>query len=141
MFQRDYRSRMFRTAYRTKNDPDKIFIGENNVPDRLFITAKTKSFRKDYLSEQNIPDYLSHEKKNSDRLCIGAECSGQTVYRSNEYCEWKVTHKTRTALFPARPAISCPEDANKRQRTCHCHSHLRNLLQPQELPRTVTPVK
>jgi len=39
MFQRDYRSRMFRTAYRTKNDPDKIFIGENNVPDRLFIGA------------------------------------------------------------------------------------------------------
>jgi hypothetical protein len=120
MFQTDYRSRMFRTAYRTKNDPDKVFIGENNVPDRLFITAKTKSFRKDYLSEQNIPD----------KRFIGEECSGQTVYRSNKYCEWKVTHKTRTALFPARPAISCPEDANKRQRTCHCHSHLRNLLQP-----------
>jgi hypothetical protein len=41
---------------------NRLFIGENNVPDRLFITVKTKKFRKDFLSEQNIPDYLSHEK-------------------------------------------------------------------------------
>ena len=139
---------MFRTTYRTKNVPEKLFIGENNVPDRLFIAAKTEKFRKDYLSEQNIPNYLSREKsfgqatywskmfrtdylteKNvPDRLFIGGECSGQTIYRSNKYCEWKVTHKSRTDLFPVRPATSCPQAANKRQRTCQCHSHLPNLL-------------
>lgn len=53
---------MFRTTYRTKN-----------VPDRLFITAKTKKFREDFLSKQNIPDYLSHEKKfRTGHVCIGA---------------------------------------------------------------------
>jgi hypothetical protein len=60
---------MFQIAYRTKNVPEKFFIGENTVPDRPFITAKTKRFRKDYLSEQNIPERLLQQK-----------CSGQTFY-------------------------------------------------------------
>jgi hypothetical protein len=40
-----------------------------------------------------------------------------------------------------RPATSCPQEANKRQRTCHRHLQLPILLPPSELPRTVTPVK
>jgi len=121
MFQRDYRSRMFRTTHRTKNVPLKKSLSEKTMfrTNRLFITAKTKRFREDYLSKQNIPDYLSQEKS-----------FGQAAYCSSKFCEWKVTHKTRTDLLPVRPAISCPQDANKRQRTCHCHSHLPNLLPP-----------
>jgi len=98
MFYRDYRSRIFRTTHRTKNVPEKNFYRRkqcsgqtDSQPDRQtdrqpasqparqtdrqtdiqFITTKTKRFREDYLSKQNIPDYY-RTKNVSDRLCIGA---------------------------------------------------------------------
>ena len=66
--------------------------------DRLFITGKTKRFRDDYLSKQNIPDYLSHEKTFrtgcvSEQQILRMEGYTQNSYRliSREACHWLST--------------------------------------------------
>jgi hypothetical protein len=94
---------MFQTDYSSSK--------HKKVPQRLFIGAKYsglsiegKKFQAGYVSEQNVPERLLSEQK-----------IFRTDYLSQQQnCEWKVTHKTRTELFPVRPATSCPQDLNKR---------------------------
>jgi len=111
MFHREYRSRMFRTNHRTKNVLEK----KNLLEKTMFRTDRQT-------------DYLSQEKQKGSAMTIYRSKTfrttyrtkkrfGQAVYRNSKYCEWKVTHKTRTDLFPVRPAIGCPQD--NKQKTAH----------------------